>query len=46
MLLQAKAAKRGSGQVSLKDLAKIDEITKEMEKLQDKEKTKPPEEDT
>ena len=45
ILLQAKAAKRGSGQVSLKDLGRIDEISKEFEALY-KDKPKPSQEDT
>ena len=43
-MLQAKAAARGSGQVSLKDLSRLDELSKELEDLRDK--NKPPKEDT
>lgn len=43
---QAKAAQRGSGQVSLKDLGRLDSLAKELQDLRDKDKPKPPKDDT
>lgn len=43
---QAKAAARGSGQVSLKDLSRLDSLAKELEEMREKNKPKPPQEDS